>query len=75
MAGISNRLIPGLSQLLSPIKFVFLVYLYGMPYMHFVVPNWPGPKKWSGPALPGPTKSVPEHTPNNLVLVARTIVY
>ena len=30
----------------------------------------PGPKKWSGPARPGPTKGVPEHTPT-LDLVTR----
>ena len=34
-----------------------------MLYMHLVVPNWPGPARRNGLARPGPTKSVPEHTP------------
>ena len=31
--------------------------------MHFVVPNWPSPARRNGLARPGPTLSVPEHTP------------
>ena len=37
-----------------------------MPYMHFLFrtgPARPEEMVWPGPARPGPTQSVPEHTP------------
>ena len=44
------------------ISSVYIWYSF-KAYMHFVVPNWPGPARRNGLARPGPTKSVPEHTP------------
>ena len=64
ISGTCNRLIPGFSQLLPPIEFVFLEYVCALYAMFCSELARPGPKKWSGPARPGPARhKVSRNTP------------